>query len=58
MKNLADEIEKLILESLKKTVPAEAKKAAKNIGPASNEFIDDSTAVMGFKKITKKGYTP
>ena len=51
--NFTEEIEKLILDNLKKTVP----KAAQE-GVSKNQLIDDSTKVMGFKKITKKGYTP
>lgn len=51
--NFEQEVEKLILENLQKTVPAAAKEGAN-----TNELVDDSTKVMGFKKITKKGYTP
>lgn len=51
--NLQKEVEKLILDNLKKTMPM-ATKQLKN----SSSAIDDSTKVMGFKKITRPGYTP
>ena len=47
------EVEKIILEKLQKTNPAEMSQGIK-----PNDLIDASTKVMGFKKLTKKGYTP
>lgn len=52
MNNLGDEIQRLLLDNLKKTIPVEAKKASKDA------FLDTSTRPMGFTKITKPGYTP
>jgi hypothetical protein len=52
MKNLGDEIQKLLLDNLKDIIPAEAKKVNKSA------FLDKSTKPMGFTKITKPGYTP
>jgi hypothetical protein len=52
MENLGQEIQKLLMENLRKTVPSEMKKATKDA------FLDTSTRPMGFTKITKPGYTP
>lgn len=51
--DLKKDIEKLILDNLKKTLPAATKQAAKG-----EEFIDRSTKATGFNKITKPGFTP
>lgn len=53
MKNIADEISKLVIDNLKRTVPIAAQKQAK-----MSTLLDSSTKPMGFTKITKKGFTP
>jgi len=51
--DLVKDIEQLILDTLKKTIPVAAKQAGKG-----EQFIDKSTKALGFNKITKSGYTP
>jgi hypothetical protein len=53
MDNIAKELEKLILDNLRKTVPVAATKAAK-----AAPLLDSSTRQRGYTKILKKGYTP
>jgi hypothetical protein len=47
--DLGNEIEKIIIKNLNKTIPA----AIKEMKPS--DLIDPSTAAMGFKKIKKNG---
>lgn len=51
--DIAKQIEKVIIDSLKDTVPATLKKEKK-----LSSFIDSSTKPIGFSKILKNGYTP
>jgi hypothetical protein len=53
MDTIADELQKLILDNLRKTVPVAAKQAKK-----ASPLLDSSTRQMGYIKILKKGYTP
>lgn len=53
MADIATELEKLILDNLRKTVPIAAKNAKK-----ASPLLDSSTKAMGYTKILKKGYTP
>jgi hypothetical protein len=60
--DLKAEVQKLILDSLRNTVPkavAESKDLrAPTSAPKTNPNLDSSTKVLGFTKITKKNYTP
>ncbi len=51
--DIGNEIKKLVIENLRKTVPAATKEAVK-----SSQLKDTSTRVLGYSKLTKKGITP
>jgi hypothetical protein len=53
MNDIGTELQKLILDNLRQTVPVAAKAASKK-----SPLLDASTRQRGYTKILKKGYTP
>lgn len=53
MNEIGTELQKLILDNLRQTVPVAAKSASNK-----SSLVDKSTRQRGYTKILKKGYTP
>lgn len=50
---IKQEIEKLIVDNLRKTLPRAVKE-----GVSKSDLLDEKPSIMGFKRIFRKGYTP
>ena len=51
------QLDTFFLTELKKVIPDEIQLATKKANK-SKLYIDDSTKIMGYSKVTKKGYMP